>query len=172
MHLQHPQLGTTATLRDIPPGPRGTYETLKEMARMVRAAKERPAMHQASAQIIAAAQLPAKDWIGQIRAIHRYVQTDFQYLRDPVGIETVRTPEVTMGLGMGDCDDLVTLTCTLLEVAGHPCRFAALRFGDNLDFSHVVAETRVGPRWIGLEVTEPWPMGRVPPYTEKMVVRI
>lgn len=113
--------------------------------------------------------LPARHWFGEIRALHQFVRDDIRYLRDPVNLERVATPEMTLEIGQGDCDDKATLLAALLDSIGHPARYVALAFnGDG--FSHVLVETKVRNTgndrsdWMPLETILPdKDMGWYPP---------
>lgn len=160
------------TLSEIPDGPSGTLVTLKVMAVLAREASRRQGLREFAARLALGACPTEKDWLCQIKAVHEYVRDQIRYLRDIVDVETVQEPEVTMQMAAGDCDDKVTLACALLNSIGHPCRMVALRFNPNPDFSHVVAETKLADRWVGMELTEPWPLGKIPPASERMVVKV
>lgn len=159
----------TVTVREIPDGPPGTLETLKVMARFVKAARTDPNIIQAAIDITYP--LSGKDWVGVIQRVHEYVRDDIRYIHDPVDVEKVQSPDLTIAIGAGDCDDKSVLSGALLEALGHPVRLVALRFDGHANFSHVLTYTRIGPRWVGLECTEPWPLGQVPPHAEKMWVK-
>lgn len=103
-----------------------------------------------------------KDYAGEVRDIHAFVRDRIRYVKDVTGVETLHTPEKLLELRQGDCDDKSTLLASLLESIGHPTRFIAVGFRPGR-FDHVYVETKIGPRWVGLETTEPWPPGRVPP---------
>ncbi len=122
--------------------------------------KTDPSIRDRAIQLLA--RVPPKDQVGEVDAIFRYVRDKIGYLPDVSGIETLHTPNLIIEQGRGDCDDKVTLASSLLEAIGHPTRLVALRFAPYVDFSHVILETKLGAGWVGLELTEPWPMGQVP----------
>jgi transglutaminase-like putative cysteine protease len=99
--------------------------------------------------------------MGEIKRIHAYVRDNIRYLRDIHGVETLQSPPETLRRGYGDCDDKATLAATLLAAIGHPSRFVAIGRAPG-KFSHVYVETRIGPRWISLETTEPVDVGWSP----------
>lgn len=94
--------------------------------------------------------------------IHRFVRDRIRYVKDIKGVETLQSPEKTLEIGQGDCDDKSVLVGALLESIGHPVRFKAIGFIPGV-FSHVLPETKIGSKWIAVETTEPWPLGRLPP---------
>ena len=83
-----------------------------------------------------------KNWVGQIKALHRYVQKRIQYVRDIRGVETIATPLVTIQIGQGDCDDQAVLLAALLESIGHPTRFVAIKQTTLGPFVHVYTVAR------------------------------
>lgn len=105
----------------------------------------------------------AKDFVGEINAVFQYVQQNIRYLQDINNVETIQTPEATLTLGQGDCDDFSTLLASMLESIGHPCRFTAVGFEVPGEYDHVFIQTLIGTRWVALDATEPEPMGWTPP---------
>jgi transglutaminase-like putative cysteine protease len=101
-----------------------------------------------------------KDWPGEVRDIHAFVRDGIRYVKDVRGVETLQTPEKTLELGQGDCDDKSTLVAALLESIGHPTRFVAVGF--NGQFAHVLVETKIGTKWVAVETTEPVAVGWFP----------
>ena len=111
-----------------------------------------------------------KNWVGQVRALHGYVQRNVQYVRDIRGVETIATPLVTIQTSQGDCDDQAVLLASLLESIGHPTRFVAIKQNMFGPFVHVYTETKIGPRWIPLETTEKMRAGTPMKFSQRMVV--
>lgn len=168
MHLGTGDTNRLAILAEIPDGPEGIARTLKVMRHMVRHFRRDPEIVALAAELTA--QLPDKDYAGEVETLHAYVRDSIRYLNDVNEIETVRTPLVTLAHGAGDCDDQAVLLASLLEATGKPTRFVAAGFmGD--DLSHVWTEAKVGESWYALETTEPVPMGWRPPgITTRMTV--
>ncbi len=115
--------------------------------------------------------------MAEIERLWRFVRDQIRYVRDVHGVETVQTPERTLQIGQGDCDDKATLLAAMLESIGHPARYVALAFQPS-NFSHVLVETKVGrgPRatWIAMETTELKPFGWYPKHRphQRMVVTV
>lgn len=129
------------------------------MAAIAKSYKLAPAVRELAMMLTR--HLPPKNWARQVQVIHAFVRDRIRYTRDVRGVETLQTPIQTLRLGQGDCDDKAILVSALLESIGHPTRFEAVGFSPNV-FSHVLAQTKIAGRWISLETTEPWPMGRHP----------
>lgn len=154
----------------IPNGKAGTLATLKIMRGIVR-------KYKASLPIRLLAQkltryLPQKNYTREVRALHHFVQNKIRYVKDIRGVETIQTPIQTLQIGSGDCDDKSIMVASLLESIGHETRFVACGFGAPKNFSHVFVQTRIGPKWVSVECTEPWTLGKAPPkITTRMIVR-
>ena len=54
----------------------------------------------------------------QINSIYRYIVENYNYISDPIGTELIQSPEETMQIGGGDCEDLTILYMSLLENIG------------------------------------------------------
>lgn len=148
----------TATLQGLPGGAVGqTRATLKIMSRLVREGKKSLPVVLKARQLTQG--LAQKDWLGEASRIHRFVRDNVRYVKDPRGVESVTAPVQMLQIMSGDCDDKSVLCAALLEAIGHPTRFVAVGSMPN-HFSHVFPQTRIGNKWITLECTEPWEMGR------------
>ena len=51
----------------------------------------------------------------QINAIYRYIVENYNYVSAPMDVESIQTPQETIQLKEGDCEDLSILICSLLE---------------------------------------------------------
>ena len=138
-------------LQRIADGDAGTRETLKIMADFARAAVRNPAQTIRQRAISLFSGIPPRQFTSEIRALQAFVRDQIRYMRDPYGVELVQTPEKTLELGVGDCDDKSTLLAALLMASGHPSQFVAIGFDAGGPFSHVLVETKVGNRWLPLE---------------------
>ncbi len=63
---------------------------------------------------------PAGDKTCAAVQLYRYVQQELGYLSDPVAREHIQSPETTLQIGAGDCEDLSILLASLLENVGVP----------------------------------------------------
>lgn len=140
----------------IPDGEAGTRETLRLMGTLVKRGKVHPKIYAFSRELVSP--LQPKDWIGQVLVVYEFVRDHVRYVHDVDGMEGLQTPDVTLEIRAGDCDDKVTLLCALLTSIGHPCRMCAVKLDDDRDFSHVFAQTLMGNTWINMETTE----GKIP----------
>lgn len=178
MRLDNPQpsknrgSATRAVLEGLPPGKAGTVETLRRMRDLARAAVRDPSQRIREKALAIVAFLPSRQWAAEVRALHEFVRDRIRYVRDPVGLELVATPEKVLEYGQGDCDDKSTLLAAMLESLGHPSRFVAVGFNGG-PFSHVYVETKIGARWVPLETIVPMPMGWKPPdSTSRYILKV
>ena len=140
----------------IAEGKEGIRQTLLLMAQIVRRYKANPVVLQKARELTSG--LRQKDYYAEIRALHEFVRDQIRYVKDPVGVETIATPDQTLRIGQGDCDDKSVLVASMLESLGHDCRFVAVGFSPG-EFTHVLVQTRAGAGWVNVETTEPVPLG-------------
>lgn len=147
-------------LGQLPDGEAGTRATLQLMSALVRQYKK-PGFRTWQSAHDLVRELPPKNWPAEVQALHEYVRDHIRYTRDTHGLETVQTPDATLDLGMGDCDDKATLLAAQLGAIGHPSRFVAIgrRPGS---YSHVFVQTRLANRWVSLDPTMAVPVGWMP----------
>lgn len=164
-----------AKLTAIPDGNAGTAETLNWMARFAKAGRVNPFVAQVAREVLIESGVNQKAWPEYVRAIGGFVRDRILYVRDPVKVERVQTPEATLKLKTGDCDDKATLVAAMLESVGIPTRFVAIAKRPIGGFSHVYVEAQIFarrgvPKWVAVETTEPWETGRFPTnYARRMV---
>lgn len=136
----------------------GTRETLKQMRELVRKYKTHPLVFLLARKLIEG--LPQKAFTEEAKAIHKFVRDEIRYVKDVHGVETLQSPDKTLQLRAGDCDDKSTLTASLLQSIGHPVRFVVVG-NEPGRFSHVFVETKIRNKWYPVETTEPWKFGEV-----------
>lgn len=158
-------------LADLPEGVDSIRKTLKYMVQFGRRYGRDMEIRQLVERIIA--DVPERDYAGELRALQNWVRDEIRYTRDPVGAEMVQTPKRTLVTGMGDCDDKSTLLAAMLQSVGIPARFAAVGM-DGQPYSHVFVEAKLGTRWIPCETIVPGkePGWYPPGVTRRMVAHI
>lgn len=149
---------TNYYLLGIPSGRRGVRTTLKLMSQLVERYKVNPCVRELAVKITN--RLPGKHYTKEAAALQQWVQRNIRYVRDVRGVETLQTPVKTLQLKAGDCDDHSILLAAMLESIHHPTRFVAIGTSPG-SFNHVFVETEIKPRWVPLETTQPWPMGKM-----------
>lgn len=154
--------GPPSALLQIPDGEAGIKLTLDLMTAYVRAFRKFPAIRTFAQQL--AAQAGSKNWPGQINNIFTWVQSNIVYVQDIRDVETLQTPAQTLTIESGDCDDMCTLLCAMLESVGFRTRFMAIAMEPG-QFEHVFVQAQMPNRskWYSLDPTEPQPMGWQPP---------
>lgn len=156
-----------ATLQTIPDGKAGTLLVLEKMRKLSQEGKKQLIIRNLALQLVEG--LQQKDYLGEVEALTRFVRYGIRYVKDVDEIETLQTPQVTLQVGQGDCDDKVTLLSALLNSIGHKTRFVAVGFIPGI-YSHVFLEVNVRGQWIPIETTEPVDTGWVPNNLASMLI--
>lgn len=91
------------------------------------------------------------DYNGEILALYYDVCQNIRYMKDPLGVEMVQTPQRTLRVRSGDCDDMATLLAAMLMAAGHRARFALVGFRRGGPPTHVYVEAAVPGGWKTLD---------------------
>ena len=118
--------------------------------------------------------VPSKDYIGELVAIQTWVKNNVRYTRDPINLETLRTPQAMLEAAQGpqgDCDDQATLVAALAMAIGFPARFVAIGTMQPGAFDHVFTEVKLGTVWVSVETTEPVDIGWQPPGVQARMIR-
>jgi transglutaminase-like putative cysteine protease len=163
------------TIRDGKPG---TADTLKLMSALVLQGKSEPAVRSLALELVK--RLPPKAYgaetaaVGEyIRkqaaiAVHQFVRDHIRYVRDVRNVETLHTAKQVAAQAQGDCDDKSILASALLEALGARTRLVAIGFNKRV-FAHVFPQVWLG-RWVNVETTEDWPLGKGPSLTPTLVM--
>lgn len=157
------------SLQGIPEGRAGVRKTLDVMANLVNQSKKTPYIREFARNYVQ--DLSQKDIYGEVKRLFHFVRDKVRYIKDIRGIETLHTPEKILEQMAGDCDDKSVLIAALLESIGYECRFVAIGFKLN-SFTHVFTQAKLRGKWITLETTEPWPMGKTAPGIKETLIRI
>lgn len=143
---------------EIARGDAGTQQTLVKMRSLVNRSLALPIVRGTAVAIVRS--VVPRDRSGQIAAIRAFLTERVQFLRDPVGVELLHSPDwmlrevasryyVTV-----DCDDVAILGAALGKAAGIKARFVAVAFYDPVaPYSHVWTELFDGSKWRELDVT-------------------
>ncbi len=95
--------------------------------------------------------------------IRAWIVSRFQFVRDPSGVELLKSPAYMLGERdrtgriAGDCDDAAILGAAIALATGYRVRWVLLGFTPGAPFKHVFAEaapTAAGP-WTDFDVTKP-----------------
>jgi len=88
-------------------------------------------------------------------AVYTWMNAHIQYVRDPVNVEWLQSPDVTLQKGYGDCDDHSILAASLLESIGVPSRFVIVKANpyNRSQYSHVYVEYLAEGTWKPFDTT-------------------
>lgn len=103
-----------------------------------------------------------RDRAGEAAALFAFVRDKIKYMPDVLDVETLQTPDKTLELGAGDCDDQVTLLNSLARSIGFETRFVTMESFPGVGWDHVYSEIAVGDRWIGADPINRVPLGAIP----------
>lgn len=149
-------------LGSIPDGVAGVRETLDIMVEIVLAYRASPAVRMFAQEL--ATMCANRDRLCQVESLQAFVRDNIKYLPDVRDVETIQTPDYTLSVGSGDCDDQSVLLAAALESIGFETRFAAIAVHSR-EFSHVSSQVHLGKGWVNLETilpTLPAPWGEYP----------
>lgn len=140
----------------VPDGIAGVRATLSKMAGVVRNYKCDAGIHEFVRRLTAGC--PPQNVKGAARlyvaCLQQFVRDAIRYVQDIEGVETLQTPDYTLSIGCGDCDDKSMLLCTLLASIGYPVMFFAIGVNGG-DIEHVLAGVKLGTRQVPLETIIP-----------------
>jgi hypothetical protein len=148
----------------IPGGYAGTVNTAQRVKALIRDGARDFYVRQKAIDILLERGVRAKDYLGEIDALFRWVQRNVRYTKDPYRVEVLHAARRMLELRAGDCDDMTTVLGAMLQAIGHPVRLV-LAGPDLLRprlFSHIYLEVFHQGRWIPLDATMPYPMGWAP----------
>ena len=167
---EHPRVDR----RRIPSGLEGAMTTAAHVGRLIRDGAGDFYVRQKAIDILMERGVPAKDYLGEIDALFRWVQRHVRYTKDPFRIEVLHSARRMLGLKAGDCDDMTIVLGALIKSVGHPVRIV-LTGPDSLRpdlFSHIYLEARHHDQWIPLDATMPYGMGWSPRTPVRQVLSI
>ncbi len=152
--------GLSATSYQLAGGRAGTIQTAQAMRSLVRDYRRNPEIRALAMSLVGF--LDQKDHAGEVNALFLYVRDSIRYLQDIYEVETLQTPDKTIQLAQGDCDDKATLLATLLESIGFRTVFKLTGYHGS-EFEHVYLYVEGPGVSLHLDATEPEPAGFEPP---------
>lgn len=89
------------------------------------------------------------------RALYRWISGNIEFIKDQFGIERLQSPDVTIQLGSGDCDDHAILSAAMLLSIGIPARLRVVALNPNQPdvFNHIFTEYFDGRAWKSFDTT-------------------
>jgi len=152
----------------VPEGIGGVTQTLRTMREIVRAFRTNLEIRQTAANLIFLT--PAKNDYSEIEALFHYVRDNIRYVRDIHDVETLSTPDKTMLMGYGDCDDKTVLLASLAESVGYPTRFVVAGYSVPGSLEHVYLQIFGAGEWIDCDPTENQALGYFPPDPVTLII--
>ena len=138
-------------------GEASIYNTVDAIHKIVRSSSNNPYIRKWAEQIIE--NVPAKDKVGEVSAIHDFVKWHVRYTKDPLGMEYVQTPLILLKqieqneTPMGDCDDMTTLSLSLYRSIGYPIATKVTSYTGDGKYSHIYGLVMINNMWIPSDTT-------------------
>lgn len=136
----------------IADGIKGIYQTLRIMRQIVTDYRSNLLIRSAAGNLVYL-QAP-KDAFGEAQKLFEFVRDNIRYTLDILDVETVQTPDKTLQLGYGDCDDQTVLLASLAESIGYRTRFVIAGYNYPDNFEHVYCQICVDGMWMDCDPTE------------------
>jgi hypothetical protein len=147
-------------LEIIPPGARGTKQTLIRMTELAAKAGRDWSFIKSMSKLVH--DLPARNAKMEMDRLLNFVKHQVRYQKDPLTalqgyVELVQAPAQTLLRGAGDCDDQSTLIAAAALALGYRPRFVVLKADASRpdEFTHVYAEVFFGNQWWGMDSVVP-----------------
>ncbi|WP_457642643.1 transglutaminase-like domain-containing protein [Persephonella sp.] len=128
-------------------------EEILLLTAIVNQHKTKPFYRQLATQIINSFPCQHKNYDCYVFAIAKWVRENIKYIKDITGYETLQTPDNTLKIGGGDCDDHAILVATLLQSIGIKATFKIVGEKGRYKHIYVIATTPKGKKWV-IDTTE------------------
>lgn len=141
-----------AVAESVSDGDRGIEQTIRKMERLVRGPQGIGSwtVRQAAVEAVRG----TERGLPEIDSVFNWVKDHIEF-RGEAG-EYLQSPEATINLGAGDCDDQSTLINALLRSLGYQTDFRTVAMrGSEEEYSHVycVVQDKRSGRWIPVDTT-------------------
>ena len=138
----------------LPSGYHGTAQTVSQIRRLVQEGRVDPDIRRTAVAVIRRAGVRPRDQQGEARALFEFVRNHLTFTRDPVGIEQLTTANgLLFDHQDADCDEFVTLLCSLAMSIGIPCRLKVVRRGMTGPWRHIYCELQISGLWTPADPT-------------------
>lgn len=117
-------------------GVEGIYQTVELMKNLVNKYKKDKRIRLLTLGILMKAR-SGRNKLRQAIAIYNSVVNNINYVSDITDIETIQSPDITIKTKSGDCDDMSTLTATMLSCIGINYSFVIAGYNKEKIISHV-----------------------------------
>lgn len=149
--------------QEIGRGEGAIQNTVMEMKRIIDISSKNPYIRDWARAILQNIVVNRK--YDEANAIHNFVRDNIRYTRDPYGWEYIQTPPVLLAgveeaqrgrapRPIGDCDDMTTLSLSLMKSVGFPVVIKTVGFTPDA-FSHVYGLVFIKDRWYPTDTVRP-----------------
>jgi len=136
---------------------RNIDDRVRKIRELIDKGKQDYTIRQIAGEIVQ--DIPEKDYKSEILAIANYVKGNVRYTKDIAGMDTYQHPVRTLELGIGDCDCISALLCSLLESIGHETALKVVQTKGHDDYNHIYPLVRLDSKWIPIDLTVNKPIG-------------
>jgi len=148
----------TTTLKHLgylPAGDQGTEITVRKLIKLIEEGTKDPVIISTARRIVLAS--GAKNAFERAKAIYDYVKKNIAYVNDPRNLELIRPARKILEDRIGDCDEHVVLTASLLRAVGFPVALVTISTPQNPEaFSHIYSIVKVGKIWYPVDTIIKW----------------
>lgn len=161
-------------LGQLPKGLAGTRKTVDYIIHLIKNGAKDFGVRQTAIDILVQSNVPAKDYVAEIKTLFEWVQSNIRYTRDIHRVELLHSARRMLQLRAGDCDDMTILLSAMLKAIGHPVRLVLAGFNPRKQmlFTHIYLEAFCKGWWIPLDPTMQHPMGWSPPAVNKQIFNV
>ena len=121
--------------------------------------------------------VPERDRMGEIKAVHEWLSKHKRFTRDPYSIELMESPRRLAreyhkrGTVMADCESIATLEASLLGSLGFSTRVKIVDANPlSKDFSHAYSQVRHAGEWINLDASKNGKIGWAASHTREYII--
>lgn len=168
--------------QEIGDGDTAIQQTVAKMASVIDQSSKNPLVREWARSILE--NIMVNEKYNEAQAVHDFVRDHVRYTRDPHGWEYIQTPPILLegireylqkkaARPIGDCDDMTTLTLSLLKSIGFPVVIKTVGYYGRR-FSHVYGMVYIKGQWIVTDTVRPdkWFGWEAPGVTRVMEVQV
>lgn len=140
--------------------------TVDKIHHIIKASMYNPYIRKWAEKIIGEIPPGPQHQMEEVRAIGDFVKYNVRYTKDPRGLEYIQTPPVLLQMiergetPMGDCDDMTTLSLSLLKSIGYPVATKIASYRPDKKYSHIYGLVFVNNQWLPIDcVKRDMPIG-------------
>lgn len=136
--------------------------TLQKMERLVRKYRKTPEIIWTARKVLNAYGVPKNEDRREAEALYDFLLKHVRYTKDPVEVELVQDPRLTLAWRSGDCDDICVLAASLFQSVGLPTRFVLHQYPENDIPGHVLLAVQTKDGWLPFDVVYDRGLGSAP----------